>query len=540
MTLKIRILLAGGIVLLALSGALYQTLRLQFGERAAYVHVRWAPTLDPAVQEQIERAHGLWRVEFRGEQTWAYYLSDLSFANIRRLVAHPAVADTHEIDRTAFQIAPTAVRGPYFTGGAAWIARMLEFFVRVTLAAGVASLIAAAAIALQIDTIVAVLLLGALLLRLFLAYSEPYIHDEENTHIPLSKTISFEPGQLRLPLRGENHGALPAYIVHASSALFGTTPLAYRALHVVLSLITLVLVYLLARQWYGTTAARWAVALMAFNEYVLTRSARANAVVPLLFFVTVAIYAFGQFLAAKRAVYLYVAGVAVGLAFYTKEHAALLLPVFFLVLLQAPYRHWLRRPHPYLACALFVLVIGPDLLWNVRTDPDAVYVTYSGTTVGQATYEAHLERIGGIGFSPYPAMFYARGLVSTMYRLVTGVDVSNAGSESPHSINSALGLLLIVAMLWAIVRAPTRDALRIFLLLLAGGIFIFFTLIEPGDPPFRLSPVNWVWVESTLVPVVILAGAGLASVTGRWRYAAWTLAAVTLLFAVDSVLWGVA
>jgi hypothetical protein len=187
------------------------------------------------------------RVEFRGEQTWAYYLSDLSTANIRRLVAHPAVADTHELDRAAFQIAPTAARGPYITERPVWIARMLEFLVRASLAVGVVSLIAAAFIALQLDAIFAVLLLAALLLRLFLASTAPYIHDEENTHIPLSKTISFEPGQLRLPMRGENHGALPAYVVHGSSAIFGTSPLAYRAFHVVLSLITLVFVYLLAR-----------------------------------------------------------------------------------------------------------------------------------------------------------------------------------------------------------------------------------------------------------------------------------------------------
>jgi hypothetical protein len=211
--------------------------------------------------------------------------------------------------------------------------------------------------------------------------------------------------------------------------------------------------------------------------------------------------------------------------------------VFFVMLLQPSYRHWFRRPHPYLACALFVLIIGPDLLWNLQTDPDAAHVTYSGSTLGQATYEAHLERIGGVGFSPYPAMFYARGAVSAVYRLATGSDPNKVGTESLHSINSALGLLLIVAVLWALVRPPARDALRLFLLLLACGILIFFTLIEPGDPPFRLAAVSWVWVESTLVPVVILAGAGLARITGRWRYVVWTFAAMTLLFAIDSALW---
>src|SRR5919106_6635757 len=99
----------------------------------------------------------------------------------------------------------------------------------------------------RVDGVFAAILLTAIVLRLFLAATAAYIHDEDNTAIPLSKTISFTPGQLNLPLRGENHGALPAYVVKASSTLFGSRPLAYRLLHVLIGLATVVLVYLLTR-----------------------------------------------------------------------------------------------------------------------------------------------------------------------------------------------------------------------------------------------------------------------------------------------------
>jgi 4-amino-4-deoxy-L-arabinose transferase-like glycosyltransferase len=380
------------------------------------------------------------------------------------------------------------------------------------------------------DTVFLLILLIALVLRFHLARTEAYIHDENNTSIPLSKTISFAPGNLHLPLRGQNHGALPAYVVKASSTLFGTTPLAYRSMHVLVSLCTIALIYLLTRQWYGPRAARWAAALFAFNEYYLAVSARATAHVPHLFFVAVAIFAFSRFLAAQRAVYLYAAGVSVALAFYCKEHSALLLPVFLLTLLQARYRQWLRSPHVYLACATFVLVIGPDLFWNLNADPETARVTYGNQTVGQATYGHHLQRVGGVGFSPYPSMFYARRAVTSLHRQITGRELKDETPEYP-SMNPALGLLLLGAVLITTFRPAGRDQMRGFLLLVFWGVFGFFTLIKKGDPPGRLDPVSWIWVEVTIIPAVILAGARLADATGKSRIAAWAFSGGVLLYA---------
>jgi len=386
------------------------------------------------------------------------------------------------------------------------------------------------------DAVLLAILLTALVVRVAMAVTVPYVHDEENTHIPLSKAISFAPGSVNLPIRGENHGALPAYVVKISSMLFGTTPLAYRALHILLGLLTVVLIYRATDEWYGPVAARWAAALMAFNDYFLSVSARATAHVPHLFLVTSAVYAFSRFLARQHAAWLYLAGVAVGLAFYCKEHSALLVPVFFATLLMPRYRHWLRRPHAYLACALFVLVISPDLMWNVRADSETARVAYAGQEVGQATYRAHLQRVGGLGFSPYPTMFYGKRVVMSLHALVTGAELQDNTPEY-ESVNPALGLVLLGSVLVTVFRRETRDEIRIFLLLMALGIFGFFTLIEQGDPPYRLDPVSWVWVETTLIPAVMLAGARLADAAGRWRLAAWALTGLGLLYAIDAVLW---
>ena len=389
------------------------------------------------------------------------------------------------------------------------------------------------------DRIVLLILFVALVLRLQLASTQAYIHDESNTSIPLSKTISFTPGDLNLPLRGQNHGALPAYVVKASSEVFGTTPLGYRGLHVLLSLATIALLSRLARQWYGVQAARWTALLLACNEYYLTVSSHATAHVPHLFFVAVALYAFSRFLATERAAYLYGAGAAVGVAFYCKETSALLLPIFFVAMLRRQQRHWFRSPHLYLACLTFAVLLAPDLLWNARTNPETAQVTYSGQPAAQATYRSHLSRVGGLGFSPYPLMFYGRDAVQAVATRVTGQPLKDETPEYP-SMNVALGVVFVGAVLLTSIRTRALDGLAGFLLVAFWGVFGFFTLIAKGNAPGQLDPVSWIWVETTMLSASLLAGARLAELTGAARIAVWALAGAALLYASGAPVAGLA
>ncbi len=386
----------------------------------------------------------------------------------------------------------------------------------------------------RIDPVFVLIFFAALVFRIHLASTVPYIHDEENNAIPLSKTISFTPGHLNLPLRGENHPALPAYVVKASGVIFGTTPLGYRALHVLLGMCTIVLVFLLAGEWYGPVGARWAAALFAFNEYYLPVSARVTAHAPYLFIVAAAVYAFARFLHTQRVGFLYAAGLFVGLAFYCKELAVLLLPVFFATLLLPRYRHWLRRPHAYLACAVFVVVISPDFVWNLTTNRQAAQVNYTGELHLQATYSSHLDRIGGLGFSLYPAMFYGRDVVRSAYLRATGESLYDETPEY-RSVNTALGAMFLAAVLLTTFRPPENDQVRGFLLLMFWGVFLFFTFIAKGNPPGRLSPVSWMWVDITLIPAVVLTGGRLADRGGSWRLPTWGFSTLALLYAAWAV-----
>jgi len=522
---------AAGLLCLVIAGAAYGTLRVTFGPRPVSVHVRWAPAVDDTIRQRLEERYSLLQGERREERTWAYTLVDPSRDNVRALVSDVAIEDTQNIDRTAFRVNNSAPREPYPTSHA-WIPVRLGGLSVLCLLIGLISislgLIERAAPETtgtwfvsrpRRDGIFLLILLAALLLRLYFATTAEYIYDEENASIPRSQSISFAPGNLELPIRGQNHPALPAYFVKASSILFGTTPLGYRLFHLLAGMCTIVMIFFLARQWYGPAAARWAAALLAFNEYYLGVSARATAHVPYLLFMAAAIYGFGRFVSVQRAVYLYAAGVALGLAFYCKEHSALLLPVFLLMLLHARYRHWFRSPHVYFACVLYFLVIGPDLLWNLTASED----------IRQATYGDHLQRIGGIGLSPYPFMFFARDVIQWLHGLITGRGVVDPTTEY-LSMNPALGGLLLGAVLVTTFRRAAPDSSR-FLLLLFWGVFGFFASIRPGGSPKDLDPASWIWVDVTLFPTVMLAGALLAGVRGRFRIVAWAFACGAMLYA---------
>jgi hypothetical protein len=127
-----------GLVFWALAGTVYAVLRITYANRPAYIHVKWAETVDDAARRQLEAQYGLALPEPKDGRTIAYALTDRSTGNIRRLVLDPAVEDTHQIDRTTFRALDPA-RLPYVTSHPAMPAA-LELLTIVCLSGGFASL----------------------------------------------------------------------------------------------------------------------------------------------------------------------------------------------------------------------------------------------------------------------------------------------------------------------------------------------------------------------------------------------------------------
>jgi len=136
LTRQTRRLVAIAIALFALAGTVYGVLRLTFGPRPVYVHVRWAESVDEPTQRRLERQYGLEHRELREGRTWGYALTNLSRDNVRALVIDSAVDDTHQIHRKAFRVGYFAPRLPYPTAHP-WIPTRLEFLAELLVCAGV-------------------------------------------------------------------------------------------------------------------------------------------------------------------------------------------------------------------------------------------------------------------------------------------------------------------------------------------------------------------------------------------------------------------
>ena len=119
-----RLILAG-LLLWTIAAVSYGVVRLTFGPRPVYVHVRWASEVDEAARQRLEGQYHLTQGEPRDGRTWGYALVDLSRDNIRALVGNASVEDTHQIHRTAFRVGYLVPRLPYPTPHA-WIAIGLE------------------------------------------------------------------------------------------------------------------------------------------------------------------------------------------------------------------------------------------------------------------------------------------------------------------------------------------------------------------------------------------------------------------------------
>jgi hypothetical protein len=70
------------------------------------IHVRWAAAATSAERVRAEQELKLTARDAMEQRTWSYELSDDSSANIARLVAHPLVEDTHNVDRERLTLAP--------------------------------------------------------------------------------------------------------------------------------------------------------------------------------------------------------------------------------------------------------------------------------------------------------------------------------------------------------------------------------------------------------------------------------------------------
>ena len=170
------------------------------------------------------------------------------------------------------------------------------------------------------------LLVGALGLRVWLALITPQIVDEGQDWLLLVNSISFDPDNLVLPLRGRFHATLPAYVVKLSGILFGEDILGFRILNILIGVVTVGVIFLIARRVGGRSAGLWAAALLAANEYHVSSSGLAIQRSLYLLCAAGFLYFVVHYIEEERSRDLYAAAILVALGYYCYEISVLWIP----------------------------------------------------------------------------------------------------------------------------------------------------------------------------------------------------------------------
>jgi dolichyl-phosphate-mannose-protein mannosyltransferase len=123
----------------------------------------------------------------------------------------------------------------------------------------------------------------------------------------------------------------------------GPSDTAALAVNVLLGAATILLVWWIGRQWFGAATGVFAAALVAFSEFHIALSRSALTDVTFLFLFALAVFTATRALVTQRITAGILAGIVIGLAWNTKYHGWLVLPVVGTALAFSWWRS--RQPH---------------------------------------------------------------------------------------------------------------------------------------------------------------------------------------------------
>ena len=297
-----------------------------------------------------------------------------------------------------------------------------------------------------------------------------------------------------------DHPPMVAWLIWLSTSLVGDCEIGVRLPALACSAAAATFVFLLARNLVNRAAAFRSVLLFAVLPVYFAVGFMTLPDAPLYAAWAGCLYFLERALIGDRPRAWWGAGLCLGLGMLSKYTIALLAPATLaFVLLDAPSRRWLRRPHPYVACLLAGAIFSPVLIWNIRNEWASFAFQSTRRLSEHATFSLHL-------------------LVASVLVLLTPVGV--------------------VAVVKALASPPGgshrqkfRRRRRLFALaymLVPLGVFVAFSL---GHPP-KLNWTGPIWLAVLpLIAQQIVPKHGSAGWWTRWAPRLW-LPTVTALLVI--------
>jgi 4-amino-4-deoxy-L-arabinose transferase-like glycosyltransferase len=351
---------------------------------------------------------------------------------------------------------------------------------------------------------------AALAIRLTGAWRGNLMFDE-SAHLAVAQKIDLHPQRLHLEFRTLDHPLLSVYVLKLSNLLCGDSNLGLRVLHVVFGTATVLAVYSLARHVYSESAGLWAAALLAADQFHMSWSRLFMPEVLMLCFWTLSLRQMLRVLEGRTAAGFALLGTWFGLAYLAKETGLLVVPVCWLFLaVSRECRRLLIDPRWYLAHAVFLAVISPDLIWNLLHFSESYL--HRDSQMLMSGFQWQLKPV---------SLFLGEVFRSLIDENVLDVDYEDGNAFACHWPAGLLSLLATaVVPRWG--RLPDRLLVISFAL-----VFVLFTLL-PGAG--RFDPF-W-WSSPTLIPAVVFSGRFLEQFAARgWGFRAVAMMLVVYLFA---------
>lgn len=224
---------------------------------------------------------------------------------------------------------------------------------------------------------------------------------------------------------------LVAYVIRLFTLIFGDNELGVRSGAVFCVLGMSAFVYLLARRLYNPQTALVTVAVLNVVPLAADASFLMTCDPPQLLFwaatayvVHVAVYTEG---ACATRLWL-IGGVLAGLTIMAKLNGLVILPAIFLYLVLSPdARRWLKRPEPYIAAVIALLIFAPFLWWN-HTHGNAYWLHGHQMSLRGRDHKDHATRDIG-DFLGAQAILISPLLYLTYLRLMPRWDDKAAGEK---------------------------------------------------------------------------------------------------------------
>jgi len=357
------------------------------------------------------------------------------------------------------------------------------------------------------------LVLVGLALRLYGAARAGLTFDES---IVWSFAREIQTHPLHLVVRTADHPLLDAYLVRASSLVFGETDLGLRVLHACLGAAAIAVVHRIGSALWGARAGLLSAALLALDPFHVSWSRLGIEEAPLLLCEGLALLLVFRGLREERALHWAGAGLCVGLAYLAKETALLLFPALALGLLLCERgRRALGRPGPWLGLLAALAVVGVEMTW----------ARAHGET-------AHADRaVGILRASPGLTLKGTSLYLGEIYRGVLGPDVLDADylDGNAFATHPVTGLVYMAAVVMAWRRRD--DGSRI----LAAVFSVVFLAASLVDRAKMFDPF-W-WGSLSFLPAVLLAGRLLAEAWPTSRAVPGVVVAALLALALYDLSW---